>query len=83
MSKKHYATLADCAKHYVAIKYGAKSPADYVCPYCRITEMEAQAVAVKGCQRYTVFEAVGGCELKPRNNGGLLKRRDALEALAQ
>ena len=49
----------------------------------RVAELEAQIAAVKECQRYTVFDALGGCELRTRHNGGLLKRRDVLAALEQ
>jgi len=52
MSRKHYTALADCARHYIALKHGTKASADWVCPYCRIAELEAQIEAVKKCQRY-------------------------------
>ena len=47
----------------------------------RNKQLEAQVKRVEALPQYTVFECIGGCEIRERPGGGLIKKRELDKAL--
>ncbi len=77
-SPKHYARLADCATHYIAVERGGKS--SWKCPYCRVKAAEAKLDKARGLQKHSCISAADtGIHRKPIYYVRAEELKDALE----